>query len=131
MNHQLECLYLAVTKFCPARVPLRGDPLGMAMYALVIIPLITQLNCHHKETSQVWFADDATASGTCDHLRTWWDELNDEGPRYGYHPNASKMYLVVKEDSEDDAKASFAGTNVNITTRGKCHLGAAIGSPEL
>lgn len=27
------------------------------MYALVIIPLITQLNCHRKETSQVWFAD--------------------------------------------------------------------------
>ena len=40
------------------------------------------------------------------------------------------MYLVVKEDSEDDAKASFAGTNVNITTWGKGHLGVAIGSPE-
>ena len=37
------------------------DPLGMVMYALVVIPLINKLQELHVSTSQVWFADDATA----------------------------------------------------------------------
>ena len=36
------------------------DPLGMVMYALVVIPLINKLQELHVSTSQVWFADDAT-----------------------------------------------------------------------
>ena len=106
----------------------QGDPLGMAMYALAITPIIAKLNHHHKEISQVWFADDATGSGTCEDLRAWWDELIKIGPKFGYHPNAIKTHLVVKEGTEDKAKAIFMETSVNITTRGKRHLGAAIGS---
>ena len=37
----------------------QGDPLTMAMYAIVITPLI-----HHlKDEDTVWFLDDATAGG--------------------------------------------------------------------
>ncbi len=35
------------------------------------------------------------------------------------------MHLVVKAHSLEQV---FAGTNVNIITQGKCHLGAAIGN---
>ena len=50
------------------------------------------------------------------------------GPTYGYHPNSSKTYLIVKEEHESKAKELFADTDVHITINGKRHLGAAIGA---
>ena len=96
---------------------IQGDPLGMAMYALAITPLIVQLNNHHKEISQVWFADDATGSGKCEGLEARWDELIKIGSKFGYHSKAIKTYLVVKEGTQDNAKALFSETGINITTR--------------
>jgi hypothetical protein len=64
-------------------------------------------------------------------LRKWWDELTDHGPSFGYYPNDSKTYLVVKPEFENVANNAFAGTDVRITTHGKRHLGAAIGSKTL
>ena len=45
-----------------------------------------------------------------------------------YYPNASKTYLVVKEEYEASANEAFAATDVHVTTHGKRHLGAALGS---
>ena len=52
------------------------------------------------------------------------------GPRFGYHLNAAKTCLVVKEEKEEKAKHVFQDsiTNIFITREGKRHLGAAIGS---
>ena len=50
---------------------------------------------HMYEIYQVWYADDATGAATCRNLRSWWNQLVDRGPYFGYHPNASKTYLVV------------------------------------
>jgi hypothetical protein len=61
-------------------------------------------------------------------LKIWWDELSEQGPLFGYHPNASKTYLVVKEECEAVATQAFADTEVHITSQGKRHLGAALGS---
>ena len=59
----------------------QGDPLAMVMYALGVLPLIYQLNQH--SVSQVWYADDAAALGTIQHLRKWWDKLMVRGPQFG------------------------------------------------
>ena len=106
----------------------QGDPLAMAMYALAITPLISQLRHSCPDVHQVWYADDATAASTSRQLRLWWNELVDMGPLFGYYPNASKTYLVVKPEHEETAREAFADTDVNITTQGKRHLGAALGS---
>lgn len=108
----------------------QGDPLAMAMYALALSPLIKQLQGLHPQTKQVWYADDATGAGTCEHLMQWWDSISLLGPKYGYFPKSSKTFLVVKPDFEEKAKLVFEGTNVNITSRGHRHLGAVIGSTE-
>ena len=100
----------------------------MAMYALATLPLIRQLQDTTPTVQQVWYADDATSAGSCLDLRTWWGEVQQYGPLFGYYPNSSKTYLVVKEEHEQNAKALFADTNVHITIHGKCHLGAALGS---
>ena len=106
----------------------QGNPLAMAMYALAMKPLIARLQSHCPTVKQVWYADDATGVASCSDLRAWWDSLLEHGKGFGYHPNASKTHLIVKEQCLENAKQQFAGTNVNITVEGKRHLGAAIGA---
>ena len=89
------------------------------MYALVVIPLINKLQELHGNTSQVWFADDATAASTCQQIRAWRDDLVARGPSFGYHPKASKTFLVVKDEYAEDAERAFADTRVSITIKGK------------
>lgn len=104
----------------------QGDPLAMAMYAIAITPLIHRLE--DRINRQVWFADDATAGGNLAHLRVWWDRISEIGPDYGYFPNATKTWLIVKDGSLEEATSLFQGMGVSITVEGKRHLGAAIGT---
>ena len=101
------------------------DPLAMPMYALATLLLIHRVN---ESVTQVWYADDATATGSMEALRTWWDDLVSYGPQYGYHVNTSKTWLITKEEHHAEAAALFQDTSVNITTDGKPHLGAALGT---
>ena len=100
----------------------------MAMYALTIFPLINKLKQVCYDVKQFWYADDATGASTCTKLRCWWDKLSTHGPLFGDYPNPPKPHLVVKEEHEVCAIEIFDGTGVQITTEGKHHLGAAIGS---
>ena len=68
----------------------QGDPLAMPMYALATIPLLSKLKSNVKDVNQVWYADDASATGKVSRLREWWDLINREGPKYGYFTNATK-----------------------------------------
>ena len=103
----------------------QGDPLAMAMYAIAVNPLIHRLK--QDTTKQIWFADAATARGKLNNLREWWDCLTNIGPEYGYFPNASKTWLIVKEGYKDEATSAFEGTQVVITEEGQKYLGSAIG----
>ena len=104
----------------------QGDPLAMSMYAVGILPLIHRT---YNKVKQAWYADDATAVGKVCDLRAWWDDLVSSGPSFGYFVNASKTSLVVKESQLATATKCFENTNVNITTKGSPHLGAAVGTP--
>ena len=95
------------------------------MYAIATVPLIHHLQ---QQVRQVWFADDATAGGKLLHLRDWWDELVSHGEAYGYSANASKTWLVVKPEYLAQAKEIFADLGVQITSEGRRHLGAALGT---
>ena len=70
----------------------------MAIYAVATIPLIKQPKVTSEKTKQVWYTDDATASGQLQNLKTWWNELQRIWPRYGYFPNPNKTWLIVKEE---------------------------------
>ena len=52
-------------------------------------------------------------------LKQWWTCLSNLGPLFGYHPNAAKTCLVVREGHEGEAKEVFEDTGVCITTEGK------------
>ena len=48
-------------------------------------------------------------------LREWWDQLQLIGPDYGYLPNASKTWLIVKKHKLEAATPTFLGMGINIT----------------
>ena len=107
----------------------QGDNLGGHFYNQGTIPLQTLLQSTSPVVSQVWLADDATGAGTLQNLKKWWDCIVEEGKRFGYIVNNEKSWLIIKDGAAlQHATTLFAGTNINVTTEGKRHLGAAIGS---
>jgi hypothetical protein len=59
-----------------------------------------------------------------------WDHIEKNGPKYGYHQQPSKTWLIVKPQHTDKAMKLFAGTGVQVTNDGRRHHGAVIGSSE-
>ena len=49
---------------------------------------------------------------------------------YGYYPNDTKTWLIVKQEYQEAAKEKFKGTSIRITTSGRRHLGSALGSSD-
>ena len=107
------CLFIDGETLLSQEGTTQGDPLAMAMYAIAITPLIDHLQ--DQNTKQVWFADDATAVGDLSSLKSWWNHLDKIGPEYGYLPNATKSWLIVKQDQLEQAKSLFKDTGVSIT----------------
>ena len=79
---------------------------------------------------QLCFADDASAGGRVEFLKEWWQKLEELDPAYGYHPNPSKTWLLVKKQSLEVAKDIFHGYGINITSAGHRHLGSVLGSDD-
>ena len=78
----------------------------------------------------MWYVDDASAGGSLQSLRSWWDHLQCLGPDFGYFPNAVKTCLIVKQQHLCKTKTLFHGTGVIITDSGRHHLGSALGMNE-
>ena len=80
-------------------------------------------------SSSVW-----RFGGKVGHVTTWSatgcvvDNISELGPEYGYHPNASKTWLIVSEGNLEAATELFQVTGVSITKEGRRHLEAAIGT---
>lgn len=115
------------SEFKSAEGTTQEDPLALSMYAISLQPLMSLLQ-NRSTAKQCWFADDVTIAGSLEEVKQWWDELREAGPTLGYYPNSKKCWLVVKPEKEGHAKEMFAGTGINITTEGRKHLGAALGS---
>ena len=100
----------------------------MVIYAIGTLPLI-----HHLDiclASQVWYADDAAACGSICFLREWWNELCTVGPSFGYHPNPSKSWLILKPEFADLTSSVIDDVKLNYNTDGHKYLGSAIGSED-
>ena len=52
------------------------------------------------------------------------------GPPLGYFPSPQKCWLIVKPEKEQAAKEIISETAINITTEGRKHRGAALGSRD-
>ena len=105
----------------------QGDPIAMATYAIGILPILSAIS--NDDIKQVAFADDISGAGIITSLQHWWDKICDFGPLLGYYSNASKSCVIVKKGCNNLKYLKTGG--VNITTTGKRHLGAVIGTLKL
>jgi hypothetical protein len=78
---------------------------------------------------QPWFADDSSAVGTAEQAAQCLLHLQQEGPRYGYFPEASKCIYVCKAEDEPTAREAFERHGLKILySRGERYLGGFVGS---
>jgi hypothetical protein len=108
----------------------QGDPLAMPWYSLSTVSMINHLRTEVDDITQVWLADDAAAAGKIKQLHEWYLCLENIGKQHGYYVNGSKSWLIVKSNEAAERAKTIFGDSVNITTEGKRHLGAVIGSAE-
>ena len=106
----------------------QGDPLPMPWYSLSTANIINALREIEPSSKQVWLADDTTAAGDLFSLRNWYKYLEDIGDLYGYYVNKSKCWLIVKSEQMAEKAKQIFGESFKITTHGKRHLGAVLGS---
>ena len=107
----------------------QGDNLAMSFYALGTISLLNKLHQLVRHVKQVWLADDATGCGKLTDLVEWWKLTCEEGRKIGYFVKESKSWLILKDPQLlYEGMRLFANSNINITTEGKRHLGAALGN---
>ena len=108
----------------------QGDPAAMIIYAIAIVPLILMLveiriqDNNHTKTAA--YADDLTVAGPIDQIIIWWNALCRLGPKFGYFPEASKSWIIVRENAKEHAQTIFDNTKIKIRTDSQRHLGAVI-----
>ena len=71
-------------------------------------------------------------AGTLVNVKTWWSTIIHEGSKFGYYVNEDKSWLIIKNKNLlNEAQQIFWNSDIKLTTGGKRHLGAAIGSSDL
>ena len=111
----------------------QGDPVAMIIYAIAIIPLILMLvdlsdNASEIPVKSAGYADDIAAGGKITKLKNWWLKMCEIGPKFGYFPESSKSWLIVKDTAVTIAAEVFGDTKINITSEGRRFLGGMLGS---
>ena len=113
-----------------------GDNCAMGFCPISTIPIIESLqntNLYDSEVekvTQAWFADDSCAAGNLSGIFKWWNKLSEIGLQFGYFPNPRKCVLIVKDEKIKLQANIFQRHGIEITTKGKCHLGAGVGSQD-
>ena len=75
-----------------------------------------------------YYAYDFLAAGNLLDLRRWWSVLTEIGPKFGYYPEPTKTWLVVKPCASEKVESVFFGTKIKITTEGRKYLGGSVGT---
>ena len=102
----------------------QGNPTCMSMYAIAIMPLVLMIMeimsiSLINAGEIVAYADDFTAGGTIKDLKYCWGTLCEFGLKFRYYPEASKTWLIVKNEFYNTANATFKSTKINVTSNGK------------
>ena len=105
----------------------QGDPLSMFLYAVGTLPLVSELK--RDDVTQVWYADDASASGQIESLKKWFDVLMARGPQFGYFPEPKKSFLVVHDTFINHAEQVFIDCGIQVVSSRR-FLGGIIGDSD-
>ena len=87
------------------------------------VSIVTPIYClEYPSIKQVWYADNALPCKKLSSVKEWWDQISAIGPGYGYFSNASKTWIITKQQHHAEVIALFTDSNY------KCNLGAALGT---
>ena len=75
---------------------MQGDPLSIIACGIGILLLIKNLKWEIPDVPQPWYADNSGALGTFTRLETYFDLLTCQGLGRRYHPEPTKIVLVVR-----------------------------------
>ena len=92
--------------------------------------MISSLRASIPQVKQVWLADDSAGGGSIESLYQWYKSLCEEGRKFVYTVNGAKSWLIFKNSELAESAKKLFGDEVNITLKGRRHLGAVIGSKE-
>ena len=113
----------------------QGDPVSMAIYGIGVTPLISMLidiaaTSTESQVGVLAYADDFLAAEKLDDLRKWRDTLTIIGPKFGYYPESTKTWLVVKPYVSQRTNKIFSGTKIKIASEGHRYLAGIFSAEE-
>ena len=83
----------------------------MLIYAVALFPLVKSLKAKENRL-QTWYADDTACIGNIKEVRSWYDQLAEQGPAYGYFSEPKKCCLSVTPQFEDEARLVYGDLDV-------------------
>ena len=101
----------------------QGYPLAMIAYRIGIIPLIKNLKQEIPDVTQPCYADDAGALGTFKRLETYFDSMTRQGLGWGYHPELTKITLIVRLENLEAGKVFGARHAFRVCTSARYLVG--------
>jgi hypothetical protein len=104
--------------------------MGLTIYGISTMPLAERMRADMPVTL-VWYADDSGAVGKAADTARGLKFLQEEGPKYGYHPEPAKCIYVCKAEDEACAQEEFERLGLHIQySRGEQDLGGFVGSAK-
>ena len=107
----------------------QGYPIEMIAYGIGIIPLIKNLKQEIPDVTQPCYADDAGTLGTFTRLETYFDSMTRQGLGWGYHPEFTKIVLIVRLENLEAGKVFGARHAFRVFT-GAHYLVGYIGDDD-
>ena len=98
------------------------------IFGIALTPLLKHFETPEKDPKMFFFADDLASTKRLSRLLSWWKDLLDVGPKYGYFPKSNKTVLIVQSEYESNTGEICDNTNIKITSSQQRHSGAIIGS---
>ena len=109
-------------RFCEGAT--QGDLIAIVVYTIAIILMILKIvditSKIDDSTETADYVDDVTAAGKFIQLKNYWKTFCMLGPRFGYYPEESKSWLIVRK------KVSNPYSRSSETLESKPHLNVNI-----
>ena len=86
----------------------------MVAYSIGTLLMIKRLKLTHPDITHPWYADNAGASGTFARLKIYFDLLTRQGPGRGYHPEPSKIILIIRPENIEAGKLFGISHGFNV-----------------
>ena len=124
---------VGITKIASRVRTAQGDPVSIAIYSLEVTPLINMLidkllSEDSVNVTVMAYADDSSAAGNLQDLKRWWSVLTEISLKFGYYPEPTKTWQVVKRCVSEKVESAFFGTKIKITTEVHKYVCGSVGT---